>query len=334
MGYCQAIRTHGRGIPLPWRRTLAVLTLAASAARSAPLPPGDHALSFDVGGNRRYYQVHVPPGVDSPLPVVLVFHGAGSRGSAIKRYARLDALADSEGFVTVYPDGSGQLERLILTWNAGFCCGYARRLDVDDVGFVATLLDRVAEALPVDRDRVYATGFSNGATLVHRLALELSDRLAAVAPVAGALLPPAGAAPDRRVPLLQVQSVDDPRAPYDGGLGPPSPVTEVRTPHPAVSEVLARWARIEGCNPEPQLVESRRRSDGHRAERWVWTDCADGTALEHWKLFGPGHVWPGAAPFSPNLYGEATDVIDVNREIWDFVRRFSLDPELTPWDGE
>lgn len=298
--------------------------LAAGAAPAATLPPGDHALTLDTAGGVRYYQVHLPASARAPTPIVLVFHGGGSRGSAMKRYSRLDALADTEGFATVYPDGSGQLERLILTWNAGFCCGYARRMAVDDVGFVARLLDELEGELAVDRRRVYATGFSNGAMLVHRLALELPDRLAAVAPVAGALLPPGDTAPAQPVPLLHVHSVDDPRAPYDGGLGPPSPVTEVRTPHPAVSDVLARWAEIEGCSGGPELTASRRDSGGHRAEHWVWSGCARGAALEHWKLFGPGHVWPGASPFTPSVYGEATRILDVNRAIWDFFERFTL----------
>jgi polyhydroxybutyrate depolymerase len=310
-------RRHGIQSPI-------LLALAASAAGGAQLPPGDHALTLEHGGSVRHYQVHVPAGATRTLPAVLVFHGGGSRGSALKRYSRLDAVADSAGFVTVYPDGSGQLERLILTWNAGFCCGYARRLAIDDVGFVARLLDRLGSFLALDTRRVYATGFSNGAMLVHRLALELSDRIAAVAPVAGAWLPPSGPHPGRPTPVLHVHSVDDQRAPYQGGLGPPSPVTEVRVPHPAVTAVLARWAARNGCSPAPERTEVRRIPDGHRAERWVWPRCADGTSVEHWKLFGPGHVWPGASPLAPGILGEPTAVIDVNREIWDFLRRFSL----------
>lgn len=316
-----------RDIPSPPRSGLLLcLILAAGATGAATLPPGDHALTLAHGGGRRHYQIHVPADASGQLPLLLVLHGGGSRGSAIKRYARLDSVADREGFVTVYPDGSGQLERLILTWNAGFCCGYARRMAVDDVGFVAALLDELARRLPFDRRRVYATGFSNGAMLAHRLAFELPGRLAAVAPVAGAWLPPEGEARGRAVPVLHVHSVDDPRAPYAGGLGPPSPVTEVRTPHPAVAEVLARWAALAGCAPAPERIEARRDAAGHRAERWVFPGCTDGAAVEHWKLFGPGHVWPGASPYAPGILGEPSRVLDANRQIWEFLRRFALPP--------
>lgn len=302
----------------------ACLALAAGSARPGALPPGDHALTLKHGAGTRHYQVHVPIDAPVPPPVVLVFHGGGSRGSAMKRYSRLDALADREGFVAVYPDGSGQLERLILTWNAGFCCGYARRTAVDDIGFVAALLDELGRALPVDTRRVYAIGFSNGAMLAHRLAFEMPNRFAAVAPVAGAWLPPPEVELARPVSLLHVHSVDDPRALYEGGLGPPSPVTEVRTPHPPVAAVLARWAELDGCATEPQRIEAIRDATGHRAERWVWPRCADGAAVEHWKLFGPGHVWPGASPYAPGILGEPTRILDVNRAIWDFLRRFAL----------
>lgn len=305
-------------------RVAACCVLTASGIGAATLPPGDHALTLEHGGGTRHYQVHVPVDAPGPRPAVLVFHGGGSRGSAMKRYSRLDALADREGFVTVYPDGSGQLERLILTWNAGFCCGYARRMAVDDIGFVAALLDELDRSLPIDTRRVYATGFSNGAMFAHRLAFEMPDRLAAVAPVAGAWLPPPEVAVARPVPLLHVHSVDDPRALYDGGLGPPSPVTEVRTPHPAVATVLARWAELDGCAPEAQRIEARRDAADHRAEHWVWPHCAGGAAVEHWKLFGPGHAWPGAPPFAPGILGEPTRILDVNRAIWDFLRRFAL----------
>jgi len=80
----------------------------------------------------------------------------------------MNRLADREGFVAVYPAGTGVFRARLLTWNAGGCCGYARERGVDDVGFVVNLLEAIAERAPVDATRVYATGLSNGAMMAYR----------------------------------------------------------------------------------------------------------------------------------------------------------------------
>ncbi|MCB9611537.1 MAG: prolyl oligopeptidase family serine peptidase [Sandaracinus sp.] len=123
-------------------------------------------------------------------------------------------MAEREGFVVVYPDGTGT----IPTWNAGGCCGSAVRDDVNDVGFVAAILDRLEGELCLDRDRVFATGMSNGGMMSHRLGCELSERFAAVAPVAGTLMFDA-CTPTRPVHVMHVHGSDDGHVPWEGGLG-------------------------------------------------------------------------------------------------------------------
>jgi polyhydroxybutyrate depolymerase len=119
------------------------------------LGAGDHDRSLVIGGLTRTYIVRVPPRVSEgrPLPVVLAFHGGGGTASGFKAYAGLDALADREGFVVVYPDGSGRLGRRLLTWNAGGCCGYAAAQSVDDVGFTLAALRDVARNVSIDPAR-------------------------------------------------------------------------------------------------------------------------------------------------------------------------------------
>jgi polyhydroxybutyrate depolymerase len=284
-------------------------------------------------GLKRTALVRIPPQVaeQRPLPLVLNFHGGAGNAVTEQRYVRMDALADREGFILVYPNGTGVLEDRLLTWNAGTCCGLAARENVDDVGFVRALLDELARRLPVDSSRVYATGLSNGAMMSYRLAAELSDRIAAIAPVAGASAMPRFHA-KRMVPILHVHSVDDPRALYKGGLGPPFPFTNVRVMHQPVEEVLSHWAAFGGCNPKAVLREERRGTAGtpsaeHTAKLYVYTGCRDGTEVALWQLTGVGHVWPGAEPnFLPRLLGPGTDVIDANEEIWRFFRGYHLPP--------
>jgi polyhydroxybutyrate depolymerase len=279
--------------------------------------------------------VHLPPGFRErgPLPVVLAFHGGGGNATGFKRYAGLDAVADRAGFVVVYPDGSGRLGRRLLTWNAGGCCGYAREHQVDDVGFILAALHDLVRDLPLDATRVYATGHSNGAMMSYRLAVEAADRIAAIAPVAG-MMAVSRFAPARPVPVLHVHSVDDPRAPWVGGLGPPFPLTGVRVMHEAVEAGLARWVASNGCPPEPRVAERRRRApDGgadHTATRLVHGPCASGAEVALWRLTGAGHGWPGGpSGLGEWLIGPETDVISAAEEAWAFLARFSR-PEAPP----
>jgi polyhydroxybutyrate depolymerase len=302
----------------------------ASATGGAPLARGDHRLHLDHGGRRRSYLVHVPPqaAAGRPLPVVLSFHGGGSSAEGLRRFSRTDAVADREGFLLVYPDGTGPLADRLLTWNAGTCCGRAVAQQVDDVGFSLALLDHLAARAPVDRSRIYATGMSNGAMMAYRLAAEASDRIAAVAGVAGGMAL-VRFAPARPMPVLHLHSVDDPRALYDGGLGPPFPLSGSRVMHPPVEEMLARWTAHNGCSDGARTEATLRGRPGsaaahHTATRLVWAPCREGVEVVLWRLTGAGHVWPGGPTDFPRLLGEATDVIDADEELWRFFSRFRL----------
>lgn len=335
---------------MPLSSRLAALLLAAPAAfaqphvREVPVgPTGDYEIAVPHDGRTRTALVLVPAGVASdpkPVPVVLNFHGGGGNARAHREYVRMDALAERAGFIVVYPNGTGRLDEKLLTWNAGLCCGYAMTEKVDDVGFVRALLDALATRAPVDTARVYATGLSNGAMLSYRLAAQLSDRIAAVAPVAGSMvLPerrvddvsPALAVPGKRaVPILHIHSIDDKRALYFGGLGEPFPFTNVRTRHPNAEEVLYRWVSFEECAPKPVVREERHgtaTTASHTATLYVFTGCRDGGEIALWKLTGAGHVWPGARrDYLPRVLGPGTDVIDANEEMWKFFSRFALPP--------
>ena len=137
---------------------------------------------------RATYLVHVPPLYDGakPVPLVLAFHGGATDAEFMARFCGLNGKADQTGFIVVYPNGTGEFPHL-LTWNAGSCCGFARRHQVDDVGF--TLRD------PGRHGKRRRGGWQAGLRHGHfqrrhdgyRLAAELAERIAAVAPVAGTL---------------------------------------------------------------------------------------------------------------------------------------------------
>lgn len=244
--------------------------------------PGTTEGSIFVPGTRTF-RVHVPPGyvAGQPAPLVLMFHGGGGSGRQLQlRSARMDAVADREGFITVYPDGTG----VLATWNGGLCCGRAVQDGVDDVAFVSALLDHLEGALCIDRRRVFASGMSNGAIMSHRLACELSERIAAIAPVAGTI-GVSTCAPARPVPVMQVHGTDDGHVPWDGGVGcGPAGVAFVPVP-----VTMDGWRVRNGCGPG----SSERFTEGN-GRCSAFEGCAAPVVL--CALEGGGHSWPGGEP--------------------------------------
>ncbi len=309
---------------------LALLALGRHAQKPV-LSPGDHTFTLRSGGRTRRYIVHVPDSVraNRDLPLMIAFHGGGGNAQGFKAYAGLDAVADSAGFLVAYPDGTGPLPQRLLTWNAGGCCGWAMDHHIDDVAFTIDVIADITRRTRVDQQRIYATGHSNGAIMAYRLAAERADRIAAIVPVAGAMSVTTFS-PSRPVAVLDIHSVDDPRALYNGGLGPPFPLTNHRETHQPVQQGLDAWIRADGCPTDPTVAETRRghpaaRDSAQTATRLVWAPCNDGAEVQHWKLTGAGHGWPGAAraELPENLIGPPTTLVNAARTAWAFASRFT-----------
>lgn len=328
---CAAARAQDGDPPATPGATSPAPPTSPSTAPAAPaLAPGDHERSLTHQERSRRYLVHGPPAArgTAPLPVLLVFHGGGGEPVSMERMCGFDPIADREGFLAVYPDGTGLFPKRLHTFNAGGCCGYAQDHDVDDVGFTVAILEDLAQVAPVDATRVYATGFSNGGMMTYRVAAALSERIAAAAPVSGAMVYAPPAPPARAVPILHIHSEDDPRALYEGGLGPPFPFTNRRVQHAAVADAIAQWVAWDGCPREPAVEAETRGVEGtreaaHRAQRFVYGPGRDGVEVVLWRLRGPGHTWPGIDGVLPErLVGPPTHMIDAAEEIWRFLRRW------------
>jgi polyhydroxybutyrate depolymerase len=299
--------------------TLAVLTLLV--AESTPLGPGDYTRTLTLRGRTRTYLVHVPKSYDGskPYPVVLAYHGGGSNAEQMVRFCGLSAKADAAGFLAVYPSGTGRLARA-LTWNGGNCCGYAMENQVDDVAFTRALLDDLATVAKVDAKRVYATGMSNGAILAYRLASELSDRIAAVAPVSG----PMGTdtcRPKRPISVLHFHGTDDEFAPFKGGKGPKS---LSGTDFYSVEHSIRAWVRANGCREEPVTVPlPDTAKDGTKVVRKTYGGGRDGSEVVLIVIEGGGHTWPGRQP-PLRILGKSTKNISANDVMWDFFQKHPM----------
>lgn len=145
---------------------------------------------------------YLPPSYDglSPVPLVIVLHGGLANAWSMEEVTDMSDKADKEGFIAAYPNGTGLLKDRFFTWNVGFGFGYAWKNDVDDVGFTRELIQELEKEFEIDKKRVYVTGLSNGAMFSYLLGAELSDVIAAIAPVAGTI----GGRANKNAPLIVI----------------------------------------------------------------------------------------------------------------------------------
>ncbi len=282
------------------------------------LSPGDHRRSLTQGDRTRTYLIHVPPTFDParPVPVVLIFHGGNTNARTMVRFCGLNETADRYGFLAVYPSGTGRNPNL-LTWNAGNCCGDAYRDQVDDGAFVAVLLDDLAGIVAIDPKRVFATGMSNGGMLAYRLASELSERIAAIASIAGPLQIES-CRPTHAVSVLHFHGTADEFTPFAGGLGPKSRTT---TAFRSAPESVRCWVAANGCPETPQeSTIPAEETGGFPVRMSVWGPGDAESEVVLYTIEGGGHTWPGRIPFAKDLGPSATG-ISANELLWAFFER-------------
>ena len=240
--------------------------------------------SVQVDGQTRTYRVFVPARPKKPAALVLVFHGGFGTGARVASQTGFDAEAEKRGFIAVYPDGLGR------AWNAGPCCGAPSRLGVNDVGFVAKLLDKLGRQYSIDKRRIFATGISNGGLFSYALACRLSGRIAAAAPVAATLITEPCSS-SRPVSILHVHGLDDENIPFEGGQGTRG-VVDLEWP-PAQAGI-DRWRALDGCpggedggqrRRHHELVDAvpQRDRGAARDDRRSWSHVAKGAVQRDFR---------------------------------------------------
>jgi polyhydroxybutyrate depolymerase len=299
---------------------LGALVALSGACRRLQPAEGSIAGAISVEGRERTYLLHVPDSAVDPSPLIVALHGRGGDGISQEQLSGLSALADREGFVVVYPDGVGR------SWNDGRPGTPAADEDVDDVAFIAALIDHLASTAGVDEARVYVAGMSNGALMTQRLACDLGDRVAAIGPVAGLLTENiAGSCPlQRPMPAMIFLGTDDALMPYEGGEIPGAAVGEVRSGE----ETFAFWAERAGCSGEAvrTTLPDGEEDDGTTTIEHRHGACEDGAAVILYEVQEGGHTWPGGWQYaSAALVGATSRDIDASALLWEFFRTRHLD---------
>jgi polyhydroxybutyrate depolymerase len=258
--------------------------------------PGSSTIKISSGGLEREAVLHLPPtAAGHPLPLLIALHGYGGTGARFEHDTGFSALADRDGFAVLYPSAHGP--------------EWAIQSD-RDVDFISELLDQVSTVACVDQRRIYATGVSNGGRMTALLGCALSNRIAAIAPVAGGykLLP--ACAPERPISVLEIHGTDDTTVPYEGS-GPQH--------EGAVLPYMFAWAARDGCPAQP----AKRRIALHTL-RYTWSGCRGGSKLEQLRIYGGRHGLPDAAGAEISSGGPYT--ISGVQQVWHFLAPIVLAP--------
>jgi len=266
-------------------------------------------------GIQRDYILYIPSIYDgvAEVPLVLNFHGFGSNANEQMWYGDFRAIADSEGFLLVHPEGTflnGNQH-----WNVGnFTIGST----ANDIGFTEALIDELADLYTINLDRVYSTGMSNGGYMSFLLACQLSEKIAAVASVTGSMTPDTYNACNAQhpTPILQIHGTNDEIVLYNGTAWSRS-----------IEDVLAYWVNYNNCDvtPSTTVFPDIDPTDGSIVEHIIYQNGDNGVTTEHMKVIGGRHTWPGS---NFNFPGTNQD-INASMEIWDFFSRFDINGTLS-----
>jgi polyhydroxybutyrate depolymerase len=275
---------------------------------ATPVPPGDSAGALTWDGVERTYQLHVPPENDPALPSVLVvnMHGltpiVGSQAAQTQaNLSKMIAKSDAANFIVVHPQGLLETNGT-AAWNADGCCAGDKARD--DVGFIRAMLDNLSQTLCIDERRIYVSGMSNGGMMSHRIGCELSDRVAAIAPVAGAQTFPS--CEPRSISVIAFHGTSDRIVSFESG-----------------KSAVTNWIDRNGCTGEP--VETFRNGDSHCE---TYSGCRDGAEVVFCIVDDGGHTWPGGTPIDGSAVGfdtgKTTMDLSANDAMWEFFGRHRL----------
>jgi polyhydroxybutyrate depolymerase len=276
--------------------------------------------TLDQGGRTRSWIAYVPA-KPAPRPaLVVVLHGSmGSAEQARKYFGYdFDVLADRHGFIAVYPQGvDGH-------WNDCRLLGpfAAKRDNIDDVGFLQTMVDRLVTEHRVDPTHVFITGVSNGGAMALRVALQKPDLARAYAAVVSSLPTPENLAvtpKDQAVSMLLMNGTDDPFVPWRGGNVELYGVWGNRGTVLSAPASIEYFRELAGLPDAPRVTRfpDRDPSDGSTVQRSLWS-APGKRSVALYTIEGGGHRVPHPAMYGMRLLGHSNRDIHAAKEIWEF----------------
>lgn len=303
-----------------------VLVIFALTPTSAQVAIRFEERTLDYDGLERRYLVYVPPQYDArqPVPLVFLLHGGGGNPEIYEEMTHFGEKARDEGFILVYPAGTGRLDRL-LTWNAAHCCGYPLQQNVDDVGFFRVLAAQMKDEFEIDAGRIYVAGHSNGAMMAYRLAAEMSDTFAAAGIVAGtiggyptpesnqlAVIP----VPQQAVSIIHIHGMADENVRYEGGVNTNEALSQRNDLSVATS--IAFWVEANACETVPEREEL----NGNMVLIDTYDCSQSGATVQLISIVDGGHTWPGGSVLRRSA-DRPSPRVNATDEIWEFFKAHS-----------
>ncbi|MEZ7908553.1 MAG: PHB depolymerase family esterase [Pseudomonadales bacterium] len=316
------------GSPKPTRLILFLLLATIASFVNAKGSATDLASGqYDIqsGALTRSYLLHVPKQLTHPAPLVIVMHGYTGSADSIMSYSGMNEVADEEGFVVVYPQGTVDQQG-----NAFFNVGYEFHADasVDDLQFIRDLVAHLQDELTLNPDKVFAAGMSNGADMSYLLACQASDIFRAVAPIAGVMMKETfdTCSPSRPLPIFEVHGTNDEVSLFNGdmensgGWGP----------YPDLPATIAFWVELNGLTlkQSSNLPNSAANDTSHIVFDRYWSETQD-NEVWFYRVVDGGHHWPGVQfdwwrnPMAWWYFRNANQDIDTSRVVWSFFESMS-----------
>jgi polyhydroxybutyrate depolymerase len=286
---------------------LAVVVATGACSRSGSKSPDAGSIVAS-----RPYGFKVPTGYDSktPTPLVILLHGYGASGVGQESYFQLGAVADAQTFLYAFPDGTADATGRRF-WNADDACCDFFGSGVDDVAYLNAMIDDISSKYTVDPKRIFVVGHSNGAFMSHRLACDLSNRIAAIAALAGAVWNDASKCnPTSPVSVLDIHGDADLVVNYAGGslavgLVAPGAPSKTPPPYPSEAQTMATWAAKNRCTgalaADGVVLDLDTLVAGSETSERAYAGCPSGLDVELWTITGGSHVPVLAQP----TWGEA-----------------------------
>jgi len=291
---------------------------APSSLEKSTYESGDYERRIAVDERQRKYLIHVPAlyRKNKAAAVVLNFHGGASNAYQQRQRSRMDRTSDDKGFIVVYPDGMGYRNGK-HSYNVGPGYGFPWKNKIDDVHFVEILLDDLAKLFHVDPERIYSTGFSNGAMMCYRLAADLPERIAAIAPVSGSL-PLDYLSFEKPISIIHFHGLEDRQYPFAGGMGQRVFSNQPLFEFASVKGTLDWYIKKNNCP-----VKTAKTSRKGKAVCRVFGPGNGGAEVVLWTLEDGGHTWPNGDHRIKQLGNVNLDV-KPNELMWEFFKQHPL----------
>ena len=260
-------------------------------------------------GNTRSYTIYIPASYNGEVafPLLFNFHGGGGDIQGYLSLVDMRPIADTANVILVYPQAFTDPENGDATWM------HKEPTNHDDVLFVEAMLSAISSEYNVNLNRVYACGYSNGGEFAYDIACRMNASIAAVGAVARTMYMGSydNCNPVHPTGIITILGTADATSDYNGinfgGI----------QYYLSADDVHDYWANFNNCDATPVLtnVPNSDPSDGSTVEKYSWSDANGCTYVEHYKVIGGGHDWPG-------VFGNMD--IDASQEIWRFVSRYDL----------